>query len=231
MDTCIKPTLGEIQRLRDSTWKAIGTSTVDGAKRTKYSSAWTAHCAMYSSHLDTRTTTPDTNKLLTFAVTVREGKYGRGTQVKVQSAKKALRHVAQKLVLDGHPDPQKASPAQLSFNLPISRLLKSFGDRDPPAEPKLTIPISTITAISTYYRWTPHLDAVVDLVTMAFFYLLRVGKYMSPTTPHDKRTIPLRLCGIRLWWNGIVLLHSSGLHNLMTADSAKICITNTKNGS
>jgi hypothetical protein len=186
---------------------------------------------MYSSHSNIQPTTPDTDKLLTFAVAVREGKYGRGTQVKVQSVEKALRHVAQKLVLDGHPDPRKASPAQQSLDLPISRLLKSFGDRDPPAEPKLAIPISTITAISTSYRWTPHLDAVADLVTMAFFYLLRVGEYTSPTSPRDKRTIPLRLSDIRLWRNGVVLLHSSGLHNLMTADSATICIANTKNGS
>jgi hypothetical protein len=225
MDTCIKPTLGEIQRLRDSAWKASGTSTVDGAKWAKYWTAWTVHCALYGSLSDTRTTTPNTGKLLTSAVTVREGKYGRGTQVKVQSVEKALRHVAQKLVLDGHPDPRKASPAQQSLDLPISRLLKSFGDRDPPAEPKLAIPISTITAISTNYRWTPHLD------TMAFFYLLRVGEYMSPTTHRDKRTIPLQLCNIRLWRNGIVLLHSSGLNNLMTADSATICIANTNNGS
>jgi hypothetical protein len=195
MDTSIEPTLGEIQRLRDSAWKAIGTSTVDGAERTKYWTAWTAHCAMYGSHSDTRTKTPDTDKL--FAVAVREGKYGRGTQVKVQSVEKALRHVAQKLVLDGHPDPQKASPAQQSLDLPISCLLKSFGNRDPPAEPKLAIPISTITTISTYYQWTPHLDAVGDLVTMAFFYLLRVGEYTSPTKPRDKRTIPLRLCDMR----------------------------------
>jgi hypothetical protein len=52
-----------------------------------------------------------TDRLLTFAVAVREGKYGLGNQVKVQSVAKALRLVSQKLVLDGHPDPRRASPA------------------------------------------------------------------------------------------------------------------------
>jgi hypothetical protein len=94
--------------------------------------------------------------------------------------KKALWHVAQKLVLDGHPDPRKASSAQQSLDLPISRPLKSFGNRDPPAEPKLAIPISTITTISKNYRWKPHLDA------MAFFYLLQVGEYTSPATSREK---------------------------------------------
>jgi hypothetical protein len=204
---------------------------VDGAVRDKYWTAWTAHCALYGASSDPETTYPDTDKLLTFAVAVREGQYRCGAQVKVQSVEKALRHIAQKLVLDGHPDPRKASPAQQSLDLPISCLLKSFGDNNPPAEPKLAIPISTITAISEQYRWNPHLDAVADLITIAFFYLLRVGEYTSPATYRAKRTIPLQLCDIRLWHKSIVLQHSSGLTNLLTANSAMICIVHTKNGS
>ncbi len=129
----------------------IGTSTVDGAERDKYWRAWTAHCARYGTSSAPGTTELDTNKLLTFAVTVREGQYGRRAQVKVQSVEKTLRRIAQKLVLDGRPDPRKASPAQQAHDLPISRLLKSFGDSDLPAEPKLAIPISTITAILEQY--------------------------------------------------------------------------------
>ena len=113
-----------------------------------------------------------TDRLLTFAVAVREGKYGLGNQVKVQSVAKALRLVSQKLVLDGHPDPRRASPAQHTLDLPISHLLKKYSDEDPPAEPKLAIPISTITSIAKSYRWTPHLAAVADLAIIAFFYLL-----------------------------------------------------------
>jgi hypothetical protein len=57
---------------------------------------------------------------------MREGKYGLGATVKVQPVKKGLQHIAQKLVLDGHPDPRKASPNQQQLDLPISWLLKSF---------------------------------------------------------------------------------------------------------
>ena len=231
MDAGVHPSLGEIQRLRNSAWKAIGTATVDGADRYRYWKAWTAHCALYDPQLDPRATQPTTNRLLTFAVAVREGQHGNGDPVTVQSVERALRHVAQKLVLDGHPDPRKASPAQQSLDLPISRLLKSYRDSNPPPEPKLALPISTITAISEHYRWTPHLDAVADLVTIAFFYLLRVGEYTSPATPREKRTIPLRMCDVRLWKQGIVLPHSSGLTTLLTADSATICIAHTKNGT
>jgi hypothetical protein len=159
MDARDQSSLGEIQRLRDSAWQAIGTSTVDGAERDKYWRAWTAHCARYGTSSAPGTMEPDTDKLLTFAVALQEGQYGCGAQVKVQSVEKALRHVAQKLILDGRPDPRKASPAQQALDLPISQLLKSFGDSDPPAEPKLAIPISTITAISEQYQWNPRLDA------------------------------------------------------------------------
>jgi hypothetical protein len=66
-------------------------------------------------------------------------------------------------------------PCQCStFDLPISRLLKKYSDEDSPPEPKLAIPISTITEIAEKYRWTTHLSAVADLVIIAFFYLLQV---------------------------------------------------------
>jgi hypothetical protein len=144
-----------------------------------------------------------------------------------------LRHVSQKLVLDGHPDPRRASPAQHALDLPIARLLKKYGDEDPPPEPKLAIPISTITAISEKYWWTPHLEAVADLVVIAFFYLLRVGEYTSPVSVrHNKRTIPLRDCDKRLWTkDGLLIPHNAGLKALLQADSATICIAHTKNGT
>jgi hypothetical protein len=66
------------------------------------------------------------DQLLTFAVAMWEGKYGLGSQVKIQSVERALRHIAQGLVLDGHPDPRRASAAVQSLDLPISRLLKKF---------------------------------------------------------------------------------------------------------
>ena len=170
--------------------------------------------------------------LLTFAVAVREGKYGLGRQVKVQSVAVALRSVAQKYVLDGHPDPRRASPAQHALDLPIARILKRYDDEDPPPEPKLAIPVSTITAIATGYHFTNRHSAVADLVVVAFFYLLRVGEYTTQSNPRPKRTIPLRKCDVRLWVSGVILDHdSSSLTTLLRADSATVSIANTKNGT
>jgi hypothetical protein len=66
-----------------------------------------AHCRVYHNDLGARpTSSKTTDRLLTFAVAMRKGQYSLGDQVKVQSVEQALWHVAQRLVLDGHPDPQ-----------------------------------------------------------------------------------------------------------------------------
>ena len=203
---------------------------VDGTERERHWTAWTMHCSLFP-ETGKRSAGASMDQLLTFAVAAREGQYGLGAQVKVQSVQRALRHVAQRLVLDGHPDPLRSSPAQQSFDLPIARLLKKYKDEDPPAEPKLAIPISTITAIATKYRWNPHLEAVADLVIIAFFYLLRVGEYTTASNKKAKRTIALRDCDVRLWRKGQVIPHSAGRACLLMADSATICIAHTKNGT
>ncbi len=194
------PTVVVIQRLRNAAWVAISTATVDGTDCDKYWKAWTTHCCRhYCSSGGPQATENITDRLLTFAVTVREGQYGLGATVQIQSVKRVLRYIAQRIILDGHPYPRKASPAQQHLDLPISRLLKSYRDEDPPPQPMLALSVSTIEAISRNYRWTEHLHAVADLVTIAFFYLLRVGEYTSPARSRKRRTIPLRKCDICLW--------------------------------
>jgi len=152
VEACSHAPLAEIQCLRGAAWEVIGTAAVDGSKRHCYWKAWQIYCGLYH-NAPSKIQAPYifTDQLLTFAVAVREGQYGNGHQVQVQSVAQALRFVSQKLVLDGHPNPQRALPAQHALDLPISHLLKKFSDEDPPPEPKLAIPISTITAIAENY--------------------------------------------------------------------------------
>jgi hypothetical protein len=143
---------------------------MDGPVKDRYYNAWTKHCRLYPDN-DRGPHLPPFNigdMLLTFAVAVREGKYGLGRQVKVQSVAVALRSVAQKYVLDGHPDPRRASPAQHALDLPIARILKRFDDEDPAPEPKLAVPVSTIIAIASSYHFTKHHAAVADMIVPPF---------------------------------------------------------------
>jgi hypothetical protein len=193
--------LAEVQRLQDAAWKAIGSATMDGPPRARYWKAWLKHCRLYPDNHRGNGLPPANidNMFLTFAVAVREGKFGLGRQVKVQSVAVALRSVAQKYVLGGHPDPRRASPAEHALDLPIARILKRFDDEDPAPEPKLAVPVSTITAVAKKYNFTKHHAAVADMVVVAFFYLLRIGEYTSPSNTHPKRTIPLQKCDVQLW--------------------------------
>jgi len=225
--------MAERERLRDAAWEAIGAATVGMAQRTKYWKAWECHCRLYQTSSKGKPPADATEMLLTFAVAVREGQYGLGNTVKVQSAAKALLAVSQKYVLDGHPDPRRSSPAQHALDLPIAHLLKKYGDDDPPAEPKLVVPLATIRKIAKQYNLSDHHCAVADLCVIAFFYLLRVGEYTTPTPKREKekRTTALRKGDIRLWRKRTLLHHNSPLSTLLTADSATICIAKTKNGT
>jgi len=177
--------------------------------RNHYWHAWEGHCRLFPLNERGPNLPPHNieDMLLTFAVAMREGKYGLRSRIQVQSVLVALQAVAQKYVLDGHCDPLCASPAQHSLNLPIARLLKKFKDEDPTPQPKLAIPVSTIQMIITKYNFSPHHAAVADLIVVAFFYLLRVGKYTAPCNSWPKRTISLRKCDVRLWHNGQMLDH------------------------
>jgi len=79
---------------------------VDGSEKHHYWKAWQTHCGLYQ---DTpgKIQAPHilTDRLLTYAVAVREGQYGNGHKVQVQLVEFALRAVAQKYVMDGYPDP------------------------------------------------------------------------------------------------------------------------------
>ena len=123
MDSGERPDVAEVQRLRDAAWEAIGTATVDRAERARHWRAWQAHIRLYPGCEGSQVTT---DQLLTFAVAVWDGQYGLGATVQVQSVERALRHIAQRIILDGHPDPRRSSPAQQTLDLPIARLLKKY---------------------------------------------------------------------------------------------------------
>ena len=82
----------EVQRLRDTAWKAIGTATVDGAVRKRYWRAWERHCKLFPLNEQGQHLPPHNieDMLLMFAVAVREGQYGLGGRIQVQSVEVAL---------------------------------------------------------------------------------------------------------------------------------------------
>jgi hypothetical protein len=72
--------------------------------------------------------------------------------------------------------------------------------------------------------------AIADLLTIAFFFLLRPGEYTMPTSRSRTRTVQFRRKDVRLFKQGNILPHNTPLDKLRTADAVRLYLDNQKNG-
>jgi hypothetical protein len=168
--------------------------------------------------------------LLSFAARVRTGIFGRAVQVGHQSVEKALRYVAQTLVMAGFEDPRKTQGSD-ALDLPFQHLLLGYRQEDPAPQPQLALPVNTVEEAGRYFR-APHsgrIKATADLVTTAFFFLLRVGEYTKGKKP--TRTVPFRVQDVTFRrHDGTVIPNTAPLAQLSVAHSVTLFLENQKNG-
>jgi hypothetical protein len=170
--------------------------------------------------------------LLAFAARVRTGIFGRGIQVGFQSVEKALRYVAQTLVLAGYADPRR-TPGCTDLDLPFSRLLSAYKNNDPAPQPQLALPVRAIEAAAVLHHApnSPRVRAAADLTTTAFFFLLRVGGYTMPKARAVTRTVQFRVKDVTFRRaDGTVIPNPTGLATLSAAHSVTLHLDNQKNG-
>lgn len=112
-------------------------------------------------------------------------------------------------------------------------MLKSMKDADPAPTPQLALPVVAIEAAACR-AWDPHASpqsrAVADLITTAFYFLLRVGEYTMPAQNRRTRTVQFRCQDVRLWKNGRLIPHLAPLQQLLSADGVTLYLDNQKNG-
>jgi hypothetical protein len=117
-----------VERDLNAAWTAINAATMDDKERAKSFRDWTTY-ATHECHIDPwlrgHTKSSKQSFLLAFAARVRTGSFGNARQVGFQTVEKALRHVAQTLVLAGFEDPRRAQGAK-DLDLVFSRLLSSY---------------------------------------------------------------------------------------------------------
>jgi hypothetical protein len=144
---------------------------------------------------------------------------------------KAMRHVAQTLVLAGFDDPRRTYGSK-ELDLPFRHLLKSYKDKDPAPKPQLALPVATVEYAGASHQasHTPLTRATADLITTAFFFLLRVGEYAMPKANVRTRTIQFRVQDVTFRSNGVVLPHTYPLAQLLLAESVTLFMDNQKNG-
>jgi hypothetical protein len=139
--------------------------------------------------------------------------------------------VAQIIVLAGYPDPRR-SYGNKELDLPFSKLWRSYKIQDPAPKPQLALPVRAIQIAVQFYKdkQTPLARAISDLLTLAFFFLLRPGEYTMPTSRTRTRTVQFRRQDVRFFKNGSILPHSSSLDTLRDADAVRLYLDNQKNG-
>jgi integrase len=139
--------------------------------------------------------------------------------------------VAQALVLAGYPDPRRSYGSK-DLDLPFSRLLRTYKNDDPVPKPQLALPVRAVQCAVDHYNTKGKLldFAIADLLSIAFFFLLRPGEYTMPTSRSRTRTVQFRRKDVRFFKQGNILPHNTPLDELRTADAARLYLDNQKNG-
>jgi hypothetical protein len=175
--------------------------------------------------------------LTAFAARVRQGYYGNGNTIKVQSVTDAMAAISKTIELAGYRSP--VYRADNKYNLSIERAVEGWRRDDPLAIPQLAVPVTVPLQMAeeAYLTGTALHQTIADLALLGFFYLLRVGEYTRPRvvtrngkTVSATRTKQFRVKDVGFFKNGVILPRRSRLDILITADQGTLKITNQKNG-
>ena len=208
--------------------------------REKY---WKAWCS-YANSVNINPLLTDTIPIIrdmvltAFAARVRQGYYGNGNTIKVQSVTDAMAAISKTIELAGYRSP--VYRADNKYNLSIERAVEGWRRDDPLAIPQLAVPVTVpLQMAEEAYRsnGTALLRTIADLALIGFFYLLRVGEYTRPrvVTRNGKivsatRTKQFKIKDVGFFKDGVILPRRSPLAILLTADQCTLKITNQKNG-
>jgi hypothetical protein len=234
LDQCPAQFRPLVQRDLNAAWAEIATATVDDTARSAAWRNWSRYAqeCQIDPWLRLHSKSSQQTYFLAFAARVRSGIFGNAVQVGHQTVEKALRHVAQTLLLAGYDDPRRTYGSK-ELDLPFRHLLKAYKNKDPAPQPQLAIPVATIERAAAYHQ-APNpalVRATADLVAIAFFFLLRVGEYTMPKRSVHTRTVQFRVHDATFRQaNGLVIPTTSPLDVLLQADSVTLWMDNQKNG-
>ena len=147
--------------------------------------------------------------------------------VRSRTAEDYVRHVAQVFLQVGADDPRLNSAHKIDFRL--QRTLKAWKSTDPAPDRVKPIPITVIRRIATLAQTTHASDtafcATADMIVIAFFFLLRPGKYT------DNPNNTFRLADVQLFIGDTRIdLTTAPIEQVQQAHFASLTFTNQKNG-
>ena len=142
--------------------------------------------------------------------------------VKSRTVEGALRAVGQAFASVGAPDPRLTATGKTEFRL--GRQLRGYSKADDPPHRVKPIPVQVIYHAANLARQhgTTESLAVMNMISMAFFFLCRPGEYTAPTGSNT----PFRLCDVTFY---------VGLHRVLAPNATKedlshatfVCLTFT----
>lgn len=166
--------------------------------------------------------------LQVFAQRVRAGELAAdGNPIRARSAEDYLRFVAQTFKSLGTDDPRHDSSGAIDFRL--SRMISAWKKEDPPPDRVKPVPVQVIRRLAFIAQNSSCALTIagVDMIIIAFFFLLRPGEYTassSDTTPFTLQDVQLFIGGRRL----NLLTDPPAL--LLEARFASLTFTTQKNG-
>ncbi len=110
--------------------------------------------------------------------------------------------------------------------------MEAFKRSDPPARPQLAVPVEIPKWIYRTSRLSPrnHIRATGELCLIAFYFLLRVGKYTNNQANQQTRTQQLRLGDITFFHQQQPIALTTLIQNPALPDLVRLRIDNQKNG-
>jgi hypothetical protein len=152
------------------------------------------------------------HKLLSaFAQAIREGRFcsKKSKNIKAESVRATLDHVAQAYKLGDRPDPRLDADGKFAYIL--QRQLRGYSSTDEPASPQVAVTASVLRefhklAISSMDK------ALCELFTGAFFFAMRSCEYLKVSGQRKTKLLALR--NIRFYKGRRLILHSDPLLHL-----------------
>jgi hypothetical protein len=151
----------------------------------------------------------------------------RGQPVQSRTVEDAIRSVDQTFSSMGTIDPRLTRQGKIDFCL--QRHLAAYTKEDPPPNRVKPVPVSVIQHVA-YAAHAFHKDgnlAIANMISLAFFFLLRPGEYTGTTSD----TSPFRFCDVQLFVGGRRLqLQTAPEVEIESATFATLTFTTQKNG-
>lgn len=116
----------------------------------------------------------------------------------------------------------------------MKQQVECYRRQDPPPQRKLAVPISVPhhLVLLGIHSGIPKLQALGDLILIAFYFLLRVGEYTYSPPKRRTRTQRFRVKDVILRRaDQSIIPNTAPLAQLLSATHATLCISNQKNGT